>query len=379
MLTDTTYETLTAYTALGGYRPLPASDILPLIEAAGIRGRGGTGLGQPVAQRWRAVLAHSGPRCVLANGAESSPGSRKDTYLMERFPHRILDGALAAARVLEAETVYLYIKATATAARESMEAALAELAQPDLPQFEIVLAPESAVAGEETAACDAVEGFEGRPQVKPPLPSAVGVLGRPTLVVNVETLAAVAAALRGDDPHVALFTLSGDVHRPGVYALPLGTPIRTLIETHGGGATGEIVAVLPGGYRSAPLSPAELDLPLDYDALQAAGSTLGPAHVVVLAQPHRLGGLMAGALDLAVLGSCNQCAICGEGVRAMRTAALHLAQGGEPDPLRAELERWAALLRGKGNCAFPDSVARMVQGALDRFDDWGTLPPEGRM
>jgi NADH-quinone oxidoreductase subunit F len=379
-------ESLADYVSAGGYSHMSAvtgDGILAAVEAAGLRGRGGSGRGHPVGERWQEVRAGApGMRYVVANGAETSPGSRKDRLLMERYPHRVLEGAVAAARVVGAGKVWFYVKATAGEAVASMEQAVAELAESgllaDLPDIETFRAPDSGVAGEESAVCDAIEGFEGRPQVKPPTPASMGILGRPTLVANVETLAAVAAVLREGPAagSTALFTLSGDVQWPGVYELPIGTPLRALIEECGGGATGAIVAVLPGGYRSGPLVPHELDLPLAYDAMAGAGTTLGSAHVVVLAQPGTLAQLMAGALELAAIGSCKQCAICAEGTARLHELAICLACSEDAQPLREAMGEWAALLHGKGNCKLPTGVAAMVRRALSRFEYWreeGTL------
>lgn len=383
-------ESLSDYLGRDGYRQLTnlsGDAILSMVAEAGLRGRGGTGLGLPAAAKWREVRSgRSGDRYLLANGAETSPGSLKDRYLLERFPHRVLEGAVAAARAVGAQKVYLYIKATAAEAIASVEQALTELQEAGLPElalpeFELVRAPETGVAGEESAACDAIEGFEGRPQVKPPTPAISGILGRPTLVTNVETLAATAAIVRDGvaqfravglphAPGTALFTLTGDVRQPGVYELPLGTPLQRLIDQCGGGATGPVVAVLPGGFRSGPLGPDELQIPLDYDAIAEAGSNLGPAHVIVLAEPANLAELMLGALDLAALGSCKQCSICGEGIHRMREAAAQIAAGAEPAALRAEMMDWATVLHGKGNCLLPTGVAAMVRRAVERFDSW---------
>ncbi len=391
-------ESLAAYLERGGYchhRDRSPEDILAAVEASGLRGRGGSGKGRPAGVRWREVRSGSpGKRYVVANGAETSPGSRKDRYLMERNPHRILDGAIAAARVVGASRIYLYIKATASEAIASMEQALSELtsAPPEgleLPEFELFRAPDTTVAGEETAVCDAIEGFEGRPQVKPPTPSTMGILGRPTLVTNVETLAAAAAVLReGPEsfrsvglphaPGTALFTLTGDVRRPGVYELPLGTPIRTLIEECGGGTTAEPVAVLPGGYFSGPLAPDELDLPLEYDALAAVGSTLGAANVVVLSRPGDLADLMLGVLNLAAVGSCRQCPICAEGTRQLLRLADRISAGEDPGPLRQEMAQWVHLLHGKGNCDLPTAAAMLTRRALERFETWREGAPVGR-
>ena len=376
-------EDLSDYLRRGGYgrlQGLAGQAIVAAADAAGLRGRGGSGRGEPLAAKLHAVAAAgsaTGLRYVVANGAETSPGSKKDRLLMERFPHRILAGAVAAARAVNASTVYLYVKASATEARTSMEAAVNELAGAglsDLPAFEVYRAPDSAVAGEETAVCDAIEGFEGRPQVKPPTPDTAGILGRPTLIANVETLAALAAVVSTGPTAAttALFTLSGDVARPGVYELPLGTSLRALIADYGGGATGEIVAVLPGGFRSGPLTPQELDLPLDYDALQEADTTLGSAHVIVLASPNSLKDLMAGALDLAAVGSCRQCEICAEGTATLRNLAGRIAAGTEPEaPLRDQLDAWSTILHGKGNCMYLTGVALLTRRAVRQFPTWG--------
>lgn len=372
------------YGCLGGLSP---EEIVVAVDDAGLRGRGGSGRGTPVAAKWREVMgSRRGQRYVVANGAESSPGSRKDRYLMEVYPHRVLDGALAAARAVGAALLYLYVKATAEEARLSLEEALEELAgsgllPPDSPSIQIFRAPDSQVAGEETAVCDSIHGFTGQPQVKPPYPATDGLFGRPTLIANVETLAAAAAILRvgperfrstglPDAPGTILVTIGGDVKSPGVYEVPLGTPIRRVIEEHGGGPTGSIQAVLPGGFRSGPLTPEELDLPLDYDSLLEAGTTLGAAHLVVLASPNRFVDLMQGALELAVTGSCRQCAICGEGTIALNRIAADIATGAPPAPLLEEIGFLTQLYHGKGNCGFLTGAAMLARRAAERFPNW---------
>lgn len=377
------------YRGLGGFGWIESTgtdEIIDLMRTAGVRGRGGSGRGRPVAETWALVgQGQVGQRYVVVNGAESSPGSKKDRYLMERFPYRILDGALAAGRAVGADTIYVYIKATATAALESMERAVMDLQSSGLdeglPRFEWFRAPDTAVSGEATAICDAIEGLTGLPQVKPPIPEVFGLFGRPTLVANVETFAAAAAILREGPqrfieaggpgaPGSVLVTLGGDLNRPGVYEVPLGTPIRRLIEEYGGGATDRVQAVLPGGFRSGPLTPEELDLPLEYDALQQAGTTLGPAHVVVLAQPNSLIDLLVGALELAAAGSCKQCAICGEGTFVLRSLVGRIADGEASEPLREEIRYLSHIYYGKGNCGFLSGVSLLTRRAVERFPNW---------
>lgn len=383
-------EGLKEYLGRGGYGwlvGLSPDGIVSAMDDSGLRGRGGSGRGTPVGAKWRQVQrCRSGQRFVVANGAESSPGSKKDRYLMEAYPHRVLDGALAATRAVGASLLYLYVKATAEEARLSMEEAVRELSESgllplDSPEIQLFRAPDSQVAGEETAVCDAIHGFTGQPQVKPPFPATDGLFGRPTLIANVETLAAAAAVLREgaerfrstglpSAPGTILVTIGGDVRTPGVYEVPLGIPIRQVIEESGGGPTGSIQAVLPGGFKSGPLRPDELDLPLDYDALMEAGTTLGAAHLVVLSSPNRFLDLMQGALELAVTGSCRQCAVCAEGTLSLSRIAGEIAAGSPPDPLMEEIGFLTQLYHGKGNCGYLTGVAMLARRAAERFPNW---------
>lgn len=376
-------EDLAHYRALGGYRGLQQAYergpawVLAQVSAAGLRGRGGSGQGRPTAARWERVAAAPHPtRYVIANGAESCPVSQKDRFLMARFPHRVLEGLLAAALATGAGTAYLYIRGDADAAVASMAEAVREAEAAGLcgpVQVRVQTAIPSYIAGEETAVIDALEGLEGLPQPRPPHPEEAGLRGCPTVVNNVETLAAAAAILRQgpaafraagtpDCPGTALFTVSGDVAAPGVYEVPYGTPLAALLQMAGAPPADRLLAVLPGGPGSGPLRPDELDVPLTYEGLAACGSSLGAAAPVVLARERgtTLPAAVAATAAFLAEASCGQCRGCKEGCAALAGA---LAAG------EAERARHLAslLLYGRGNCAHPTATARMALRALTAF------------
>ncbi len=382
-------EGLAAYRSRGGYDGLRRAIqhgsgwVLSELERAGLRGRGGSGRGLPVAAKWAKVArAHSAQRYVIGNGAEGSPVSRKDRYLLEFFPHRVLEGLLIAAVATGADTAYLYIRGDAEAAvagaRKAMdEAREAGLFGPgtDLPvEVHLQTAAAGYITGEETAVIDALEGLEGLPQPKPPHPEETGLKGLPTAVSNVETLAAAAAILREgvegfrahgtrDCPGTALFTVGGAVERPGVYEVPYGTPLAELLRMAGAPPREDLLAVLPGGLSSGPLRPDELEVPLTYEDLAAVGSTMGNAAVVVLSNAEAtLPRALAETVAFLADASCGQCLGCKETHKALAEA---LAVG---DPGRAR-DVATMMLYGRGNCAHPSGTARLALRALQSFPE----------
>ncbi|MBO8141222.1 MAG: SLBB domain-containing protein [Firmicutes bacterium] len=377
---ESTREDLERYVKRGGYLGLARavrdgpSAVLAAVERAGLRGRGGSGLGEPVARKWREAAAVPGTtKFVIANGAESHPESRKDHLLMTRYPHRILEGLLIAGVAVRARQCFVYVKETYNDALASIKEAIAEgLAAGAWAGLEMEItvfeAPASPAAGEESAVIDAIEGFNPpRPRLRPPSVTSVGLYGRPTVVNNVETLAAAAAVMRTGEPAgTVLVTLTGDVRRPGVYEVPLGTPLRAIVEDWGGGAPGPLLCVLPGGSASGPLGPAELELPLDYDALWRAGTSLGPAVLSVVAGAGRKpGDPFQDAARLWTSGSCGQCRLCQEGTAELLDAAQRIVQGA--NSAREDMELWALRLRGKGNCLYATMVARSAARWLRVF------------
>ena len=375
-------EDLAAYRARGGYAGLEAARargsgwVLEQVTRAGLRGRGGSGDGRPIGQKWQRVAASRVPeRYVVANAAESQAVSRKDRYLLARFPHRVLEGLLIAAHALGAREAYLYVRGDSPEALDGARDAVAEAGAAGLlGGVSVTVQPSAptAVSGEETAILDALEGLEGYPQPKPPRPEEIGLRGRPTLVQNAESLAAVAALFRlGVDrvravgtptcPGTALFTVTGAVDRPGVYEVPHGTPLAQLLALAGAPPREEILAVLPGGLGSGPLRPDELDVPLTYEDLAALGSSLGNSAVVVFRRADAtLPDLVRENVALLARGSCGQCRGCREGHEGL----LRALEAGDATEARRRAE---VLLYGRGNCAFPTGTARFALRALQEF------------
>lgn len=380
-------EGLDAYRARGGYaglleaRARGGAWILEQVAEAGLRGRGGTGDGRPIGQKWqRVAAAQVRERFVVANGAESQAVSQKDRHLLSRFPHRVLEGLLIAAAALGARQAWLYVRGDSPEALAGAREAVAEAeAAGLLAGVTVTVQPSAptAVSGEETAILDALEGLEGYPQPKPPRPEEIGLRGRPTLVQNVESLAAVAALFRLGParirsagtrtcPGTALFTVTGAVERPGVYEVPFGTPLAELLARAGAPERDEILAVLPGGLGSGPLRPDELDVPLTYEDLVALGTTMGTSAVIVFRKADAsLPALVRENVALLGQGSCGQCRGCKEGHRELSRAL-------EAGDLAEARRRAEVLLYGRGNCALPSGTARFALRALQEFPaaDW---------
>lgn len=362
------YENRAAYEAAGGYRPgVGGAALIDAVAGHGLRGRGGAAF--PVARKLAAVAARPGPRVVVVNGEEGEPASVKDRWLLRARPHLVLDGALRAADAVGAATVYVYVSDAAAAA--SVEAALAELAR--LPvDVRVFRVQASYVAGEETAVVNAVNGRPAKPSEKPPRPFEEGVRGLPTLVSNAETIARLPAIAvdTASQPSSLLMTVGGAVPRPGLYEVPFGIRLGEVTEVLGGlagPALGDVRGYLMGGYFAGLVNRRGHELPLDYDALRAAGTGLGCGAVTVLGPGDCPVG--AAALVLGYFGRENagQCGSCFNGTAAMAGVAAALARGeaGEADLQR--LERWRVVLPGRGACGTLDGAVNVAASLLREF------------
>jgi NADH-quinone oxidoreductase subunit F len=342
--------------------------VIRRLTASGLRGRGGGWF--PAGRKWRAVAAEGGEPVVVANGAEGEPGSVKDRFLMMTRPGEVLEGVALAARTLQASEATVYLKGSFAAPAAALETALRERPAGGV-TITVRRGDDSYVAGEETAVLETLEGRRAWPRPKPPLPAAVGFRGRPTLVQNVETLARVPAAVRDPDGfragEVTLVSLWGHVRRPGVYEVRLGTPLRRVIDEHGGGPLHGIGMIFPAGPSGAPLVAEQADTPLDPDALRAAGSALGTAAVLVLGPsvcPLAVAASLAGFFERE---SCGQCPPCTAGT-ANLARVLRAVEGGEARAKDLQdLHEAAGFMSLHGYCAHTRTAAASVTGLLTRF------------
>jgi NADH-quinone oxidoreductase subunit F len=347
---------------------LDGTDILRRLTESGLRGRGGGWF--PAGRKWHAVRIEGGEPFVVANGAEGEPGSIKDRFLMTTRPGDVLEGLSLATRAVGAREAVVYLKGSFARAADALEAALRStpLAGVDV---RIVRGEEGYVVGEETALLESLEGKRAWPRPKPPLPAAVGFRGRPTLVHNVETLARVPAAVA--DPAAfragesTLVSLWGHVRRPGAYEVRLGTPLRGIIEACGGGAPDGVGMVFPAGPSGAPLSAAQLDTPLDPDALKAVGSSLGTASVLVLRASACALSAAASLAGFFEREACGQCPPCTMGTASLARVLRAVESGEARARDLQDLAEVAGFMTSHGYCAHSRTAAASATGLLLRF------------
>jgi NADH:ubiquinone oxidoreductase subunit F (NADH-binding) len=360
--------------------PLPRSfepgSLLDAVDGSGLRGRGGAGF--PTAHKLRAVAGRRGRKVVLANGVEGEPASGKDQVLLRYAPHLVLDGIEVAAQAVGADQAILAVPHGA-GELAVLQDALRNRGRAERVETGIVAVPHTFIAGEETALINAVDSGRPLPTATPPRPFERGIEGRPTLVQNVETLAQLALIARHgptwfrqigtrDEPGSALVTLSGAVQRPGVYEIPLGTPLHALV-AEAGGVTQPPRAVLVGGYFGTWLdAPTALESELSEASLGAAGAFLGARAIVVLPQGSCALAEVARVSRFLADSSSGQCGPCVYGLAAVAeaTASLRRAEGFD-DEFR--LRRWLDQIEGRGGCRHPDGAARFLRSALDVFAD----------
>jgi NADH-quinone oxidoreductase subunit F len=374
-LADGAYQALRRVVAT-----LTPERVIDALIASGERGRGGAGF--PTGAKWRACAQAPGPRRIaIANGDEGDPGSFVDRMLMERDPHAVLEGLALCAYAIGARDAIVFVRSEYPAAAARLEHAVAEAEAAQLlgPRAPVAVAVEvvrgfgSYVCGEETALIAALEGDRAEARPRPPYPTRAGLFGLPTVVNNVETLANVAFILeRGPDAYAALGTpgsrgtkaisLSAGFRAPGIVEVPFGLTLREIIER--GGETpcerSVLEGIVIGGPMGSFLRPDACALPLDLDALRAAGHELG--HGGLVAVPHGA-DLAALALHLAAFmadESCGRCTPCRAGSRRARA----LLEAGERNAESGELAAVLAAMESASLCAFGRATPRPIRGVL---------------
>lgn len=374
-------ESLGDHAARLGPLPLGRRDLIPILEASGLLGRGGAGF--PVGRKWRAVAeCGDGDARVLANGAEGEPLSAKDRAMMTLRPHLVLDGALLAADAVGGREIVLYVGAAHRAARASLARAIEErrAVRGGLPTpVRIVDAPDAYVAGEESAAVHYVNEADARPTTIPPRPFEAGIDGRPTLVQNVESLAQAALIARHGDPW---YRALGRGETPGSGLMTVGGPDGLSVrEIEFGTTVGELAAaagmdaastqaVLLGGYFGAWVARDEAwSMALDPTAMRREGRALGCGVASFL--PSGRCGVDATARIMEYLAgqSAAQCGPCVFGLRAIADTTVRIASGRRSVEDLERIERWGRQLVGRGACRHPDGAAGLLASALRTFAD----------
>ncbi|MFE7169435.1 NADH-ubiquinone oxidoreductase-F iron-sulfur binding region domain-containing protein [Streptomyces sp. NPDC057616] len=372
---------------LGRYGPPPfprtadaAGRLVRAVEDAGLTGRGGAAF--PTGRKMRTVAAGKGTAVVVANGMESEPASSKDETLLDLAPHLVLDGIALAAAAVGADEAHLCLPRTRQDQARALREAVEERRRLGLDWVPVVVheLPHHYVSSEESSLVRRLNGGDARPQATPPRPFEKGVGRRPTLIDNVETLAHLAliarygpgwfrGAGRPDAPGTTLVTLSGALHTPGVYEVPMGLPLDEMLDI-AGGASQPLGSVLLGGFFGSWL-PAEQALRLPFAKPDLAALGAGPGAGVVVALPAHVCGLAEAArvLDYLAAQSARQCGPCRLGLPAVAADFAELAHG-RCDPRQLQrLETRVGLLAGRGACRHPDGASRFAATALRVFAD----------
>lgn len=337
---------ITAYEAADGYQSIQAiakghapDDVLQLVKDSGLKGRGGAGF--PTGLKWSFVpQGENTPaqKYLVVNADEMEPGTFKDRLLMEGDPHLLLEGMIIAAYAIRASKAYVFLRGEYTVSEQALNIAIKEAYERGFLgknilgtgfDLDIILHTSAGryICGEETALLNALEGKRANPRAKPPFPQVSGLWGKPTIVNNVETICNLPGILtygiewyqsltKGADHGTKLFGVSGKVKNPGCWELPLGTPIRDLIEGHAQGMQNglELRAFLPGGGSTDFMSPEHLDLKLDYGEIAKAGSRLATGTMIILDDKTCPVGMIGNLMRFFSHESCGFCTPCRDGL-----------------------------------------------------------------
>ncbi len=390
-------DTLDVYRKHGGYQALEKAlkqiepdALVEVVKASGLRGRGGAGF--PTGTKWSFLPKESKrPRYLCVNCDESEPGTFKDRMIMELLPHRLVEGVIITSYATKVHHAFIYIRGELPQAIRQVERAVQEAYDAgylgtnilgsgfDL-EVTVSRGAGAYICGEESALLESLEGKRGYPRLKPPFPAVVGLYGGPTVINNCETLATVPPIIEyGAATYAAygtekskgtrLYCLSGHVNRPGNYELPLGVPMRTLIDDFGGGVRGgkRLKAIIPGGSSTPFLTQEHLDVPLDYEAVAKAGSMLGSGGVIVLDEDTCIVGAVLRMSEFYRDESCGKCTPCREGTFWLVQLLERLEEGHGKDSDIVLLADICDNIAGKVFCPLGDAATMSIVSSIRLF------------
>ena len=361
------------------------------LSESNLRGMGGAGF--PTGRKWQMVASQpTHPKYVICNADESEPGTFKDRVILEELPHLMIEGMVLAGLVVGAEQGIVYLRHEYDRERQAVSRALDDArargvlgdnaAGSGRPfDIEVFISPGGYILGEETALLEALEDRRGEPRNKPPYPGSHGLWGRPTLINNVETFALAASIVcRGPDwwheqgheefSGLKFVCISGDIERPGVYEIPHGTPVLELIRSAGGMRDGlPLKAFLPGGASSKFLTAGHADTPLDFDAMQRAGSMLGTGAVIVIAEGRELFPLATNLVRFFRNESCGKCVPCRVGTEKAVGLLEQVRLGASPPSDLDVLDELGETLEQTSICGLGQVALNPILSMLRHFPD----------
>ncbi|RLA62021.1 MAG: NADH-quinone oxidoreductase subunit F [Gammaproteobacteria bacterium] len=392
---------LAAYEANGGYRglhgaigKLTPSDCLQILKNSNLRGRGGAGF--PTGMKWSFVPMDNpsgSHKYLICNADEMEPGTFKDRLLMECDPHQLIEGMILSAYTIQADVAYIFIRAEYIKATQLLREAIAAchdkgylgkniLGTDYSLEMHVHVSAGRYICGEETALISALEGKRANPRAKPPFPQVSGLWGRPTIVNNVETLCNVHHIIeRGADWFQSLgltadagtkmYGVSGRVKNPGCWELPIGTPVREILEDYAGGMEDgyQLRGFLPGGGSTDFLTTEHLDLAMDYDTIGKAGSRMGTGTMIILDDKTCPVGFVKNLVEFFARESCGFCTPCRDGLPWCAQVLDDIEQGRglqeDMDTLARQVEFIGAM--GNTHCALAPGAMEPLASGMKYF------------
>ena len=373
--------------ALETCRQLGAPDVVKLVRASGLRGRGGAGF--PTGIKWSGLAdAAADVKFAVCNAAEGEPGTFKDRAITRRNPYQVLEGLAAAAFVVAADSVFVGIKEKFTTAIDRLEEAAAAMSAAGMLgdiQLGFVYGPDDYLFGEEKGLLEVIEGRDPLPRLYPPYVQGLfeepGGSPQPALVNNVETLANIPHILANgadwfrsmgtaDSPGTMVCTIGGDTNTDAVAEIELGTPLVEALDAVGGGmVAGTAPRIVLNGVSNAPLTAQDLATPISFEAMKRAGSGLGTAGFTFLDQETCAVQVAAAASAFLFRGSCGQCPSCKLGTAAITESFEALSAGGGGIDEIEEIAAWTQRITDSNRCGLGAGQQALAAGVLERFPE----------
>ena len=384
------YAALRKILGQDGGEGLTQDQVIATVKESALRGRGGAGF--PTGLKWSFMPRQfPGQKYLVCNSDEGEPGTCKDRDILEYNPHIVIEGMAIAAYAMGISVGYNYIHGEIFSAYDRFEEALEEARAAGFLgngimgsgfNFQLHAAHGfgAYICGEETALLESLEGKKGQPRFKPPFPASFGLYGKPTTINNTETFAAVPWIIRNggqaylecgkpNNGGTKIYSISGDVERPGNYEIPMGTPFAKLLELAGGVRSGRsLKAVIPGG-SSSPVLPASImmECTMDYDSIAKAGSMLGSGAVIVMDDTRCMVKALQRLSYFYMHESCGQCTPCREGTGWLSRMVDRIVEGqGRPSDM-ALLDNVAENIMGRTICALGDAAAMPVRAMIKHY------------
>ena len=390
-------EQIEDYVAANGYQPLyhalrelKPADVVDTITKSGLRGRGGAGY--PTGLKWGLVAkVKSERKFIVCNADEGDPGAFMDRSVLESDPHRVLEGMAIAAYAIGATQGFIYVRGEYPLAISRLQTAIRQARKLGLLGSQIFESPfdfridlrigaGAFVCGEETALMGSIEGKRGTPRPRPPYPAEHGLWGFPTLINNVETFANIPAIIRNGADWFAkigtekskgtkVFALAGKIKNTGLIEVPMGTPLRTIIEEMGGGVPdgGAVKAVQTGGPSGGCIPAEALDTPVDYESLASLGSIMGSGGMIVMDQQNNMVDVAHFFMEFCMDESCGKCVPCRAGTAQIHHLLSKVREGRAVAEDLDTLDRLCIMVKQTSLCGLGQSAPNPVLSTLRYF------------